>query len=195
MKCIRVFPFSTTPIATQTDTQCPSQMFSATDGEGLVKQLIGLLDRVTYVGACELLLPPEDVSLQTISSSSSLKLDLRVLGVVVEYQFEMLLPSRGKEGAKGVLVTLLKDALDLYSTSDGISGYLMPIRRARVLLRCMEFLYRDEDDSREVLSQLAYDSVDQMGQEVLALLNRKVSMYPLAIAIRGSDAVWTGSST
>ncbi|TFK18247.1 hypothetical protein FA15DRAFT_760707 [Coprinopsis marcescibilis] len=186
MKCIRVYLLSTTSIAKQTDNQCPSQMFSVTDKEGPVKQLVGLLDRVTYVGACELLLPPEDVSLRTASSSSSsphLKLDLRVLGIVLEYQFETLLPSRGKEGASRVLVSLLKDALDLYNTSDDISGYLMPIRRVRVLLRCLEFLYRDGNDSSEALSHLGYESVDKIGQEVLALLNRKDLAHDVGLSV------------
>jgi hypothetical protein len=52
---------------------------------------------------------------------------------------------------------------------------LMPIRRARTLVRCLEFVYRDDEDPSSVVAQLGLGSLDVLEAEVLALLNKQVS--------------------
>ena len=103
------------------------------------------------------------------------KQDLRVVGALLEYQYESLFPYRFKDGARPVLLRLLQDILQVYSTKDDISGFLMPIRRARTLVRCLEFVYRDDEDPASVVAQLGLGSLNALEAEVLALLNKRVS--------------------
>jgi len=58
---------------------------------------------------------------------------------------------------------LLVDTLDVYSVSDG-----MPIRRARVLIRCLEFGYRVAEDGG------VSRHPDDIGEEAEELLGRNV---------------------
>lgn len=148
-----------------------------------MKALSSLLDRVSYVGACELLLTPEQVSLHQSLAPPCSKLDLRIVGILLEYQYESLFPHRWKEGAGPVLVRLLLDMLRIYGTKDDISGYLMPIRRARVLLRVLEFVYRDEEDPEVTVGQLGYRSVQALGEEVRDLLSRSVSTLEFILCL------------
>lgn len=174
MKCILTFPYASSNLASETDSRPTSEILGA-NPSAAVKPLTSLLDRVSYVGACELLLPPEHVSLyQTLTPPSS-KLDLRIVGIVLEYQYESLFPHRWKEGSRPVLVRLLQDMLQVYSTMDGITGFLMPVRRARVLLLCLEFLYRDEGDPAALVAQFGFSSIAVIGEYLVELLGKQVS--------------------
>ena len=64
-------------------------------------------------------------------------MDPRVVGVLLEQQIDGLQPSQWKEGVRGVFVKLLTDSLEVYEAAS------LPIRRCRVLIRCMAFAYRD----------------------------------------------------
>jgi hypothetical protein len=139
-----------------------------------VKQLVGLVDRVSYLGACELLLPPEDVSLLSAINSASSKdgshsanpisLDPAVTGALLERQLDSLEPSRWKEGIRGVFIQLLKDCLQIYSDSTPSDAESMPIRRARVLVRCMEFAYHDE--GKDPCPEVGCGSVEEMALQI-----------------------------
>ena len=130
------------------------------------------IDRVSYIGACELLLSPEDVSLQSpqryaASDDGKPVMDPRVVGVLLEQQIDGLQPSQWKEGVRGVFVKLLGDSLDIY---DGAS---FPIRRSRVLIRCMAFAYQDSGDDWPV----TLGNVQEMGTEVEQLLTAQVWIF------------------
>ncbi|KAJ2921923.1 hypothetical protein H1R20_g15170, partial [Candolleomyces eurysporus] len=172
IKCIHSFPFTASGLAGETDAQCLSSIFGI-DATAALKPLSSLLDRVTSVGACELLLPPDQVSLYHTLTPPTSKQDLRVVGALLEYQYESLFPHRCKDGARPVLLRLLQDIIQVYSTKDDISGFLMPIRRARTLVRCLEFVYRDDEDPVSVVAQLGLRSLDGLEAEVLALLNKR----------------------
>ena len=71
------------------------------------------IDRVTYIGACELLLPPEGVSLRSpqsfaASDDGNPVMDPRVVGVLLERQIDGLQLSQWKEGVRGAFVELLR---------------------------------------------------------------------------------------
>ena len=103
------------------------------------------IDGVTFNGACELLLLPEDVSFLSrrrfaVSDDGNPVVDSRVAGVLLEQQIDGLQPSQWREGVRGVFVKLLRDSLDIYDAAS------FPIRRSRVLIRSMAFAYRDSGD-------------------------------------------------
>ncbi|KIO19106.1 hypothetical protein M407DRAFT_31256 [Tulasnella calospora MUT 4182] len=65
---------------------------------------------------------------------------LEVVGTILEYQVLILDPVIHKEDAATAVRTLLKELKDIYS---GVGEY--PIRRARVLLRMLEYAYSMDD--------------------------------------------------
>ncbi|KAF8958159.1 peptidase family C50-domain-containing protein [Flammula alnicola] len=169
-QAIHTFPFFSSGLMAQSDTVAPDVLFGPSSSPA-VKQLVGLVDRVSYVGACELLLQPEEVSLlsavnypssppETSHGTNVTLLDPSVTGALLERQLDSLEPSRWKEGVRDVFLRLLRDALEVYSAS-------MPVRRARVLVRCMEFAYRDQGE--DTCKTLGFASVQEMGQQIEAL--------------------------
>ncbi|KAF5330235.1 hypothetical protein D9611_010620 [Ephemerocybe angulata] len=232
ISCIRVFPFGSVNLASESDTVCLSALFSSSSSSSssgdasALKPLASLLDRTTYVGACELLLPPSQVSLLHIITSSpssplspppsssrlpppartasshqneTAPLDPRVVGALLEQQYEALFVHRWKEGARGVLVQLLRDALGVYAAGAGGSASAgqdpqqdarmdvdtdvkrgkereegecaMPVRRARVLLRALEFAYRDVEEPGSFVREIEFETLEELGVEVLGLLS------------------------
>ena len=149
-----------------------------------MKQLVSLVDRISYIGTCELLLPTEEVSLKsavncaatpdTSHGANPTIVDPRVVGALLERQLDSLEPSRWKEGVHGVFVRLLRDALDVYRVEDNISNG-MPVRRARVLVRCMEFAYRDHGQAE--WSAFGFANVDEIGSEIERLVIMSVCFF------------------
>jgi separase len=150
-----------------------------------VKQLVSLVDRISYIGTCELLLPTEEVSLKSVvncivtsdtSHGANPIVDPRIVGALLERQLDSLEPSRWKESVHGVFVQLLRDALDVYCVEDVASSSSgMPVRRARVLLRCMEFLYRDH--GQDGWSAFGFANADEMGYEIEKLVIMSVRFF------------------
>ena len=147
-----------------------------------MKQLVSLVDRMSYMGTCELLLPTEEVSLKwavncaatpdTSHGANPTIVDLRTVGTLLERQLDSLEPSRWKESVRGVFVQLLRDALDVYRVEDISNG--MPVRRARVLVRCMEFVYRDRDHGQDEWSAFGFANVEEIGCEIERLVMMSV---------------------
>ena len=167
-QCICTFPFTSSGFEAQTDGKSVGDIFGESASSS-VKQLMATIDRVTYIGAYELLLPPEDVSLRSLqrfaaSDDGEPVMDPRVVGVLLEQQIDGLQPSQWKEGVRGVFVKLLRDSLDVYDAAS------FPIRRSRVLIRCMAFAYRDSEDDWVV----TLGNVQEMGSEVEHLLTAQV---------------------
>ena len=153
-----------------------------------MKQLVSLVDRVSYIGSCELLLPTEEVSLKSAVNCAATPesshganptiVDPRIVGALLERQLDSLEPSRWKEGVQSVFVQLLRDALDVYRVvEDGSNG--MPVRRARVLVRCMEFVYRDPSHGhgQDGWSAFGFENVDEIGGEIERLVMMPVRFF------------------
>ena len=128
-----------------------------------MKQLTSLLERVTHVGASELLLGPEEISFKSFLQSPG-DMHPKIVGALLEHQYESLLPNRHKDGVKDVLIGLLKDALDVYDSKT------YPVRRMRVLLKGLEFYYRNPNPD-------GLGDVDDLASEAtsLGILSPEVS--------------------
>ena len=136
------------------------------------------IDRVSYIGAYELLLPPEDVSLRSLqrfaaSDDGEPVMDPRVVGVLLEQQIDGLQPSQWKEGIRGAFVELLRDSLDVYDAAS------FPIRQSRVLIRCMAFAYPASGDDLAV----TLGNVQEMGSEVERLLTAQVWIFRYSLSL------------
>ncbi|KAF7984668.1 hypothetical protein HWV62_12932 [Athelia sp. TMB] len=134
------------------------------DDSTTTKQLGTIIDRLTYIGACELLLPPAEISLRAhlFSHSSS------VVGAILERQVESLETSLWKEGVGAVVFGLLQDLMSVYLAHE------MPMRRARVLLRQLEVCYKAGLDGHR--------HADDIGDEIMELLGRETLAEDSAVA-------------
>ncbi|TFK48944.1 hypothetical protein OE88DRAFT_1737166 [Heliocybe sulcata] len=153
IQCIRAFSFSGVAFVQLAKSGPSGSVFEGTKD---TKQLGTIIDRVTYAATCELFRGPGDVSLRLALSSH----DSDVVGAVLERQIAGLDGSRWKEGVPKVIKGLLDDALAVYEPRS------RPIRRARVLLRCMEAWYYQNDVTTA-------RHADEVGEEIAALLSRE----------------------
>ena len=142
---------------------------------------MGLVDRVTYMGTCELFLPPEAISfrscIQNLNGGPSdfFCLEYGIIGALLERQLVSLEPSRWKEGVRAVFISLLRDALETYSVQGEDGSLLTPIRKARMLCRCLEFAYRDS--AVDGLSSLGYCTAEEVATEIEHLCTLQVSRF------------------
>jgi hypothetical protein len=143
-------------------------MFSS---PGRLKQLGVIIDRLTYIGTCELLLQPHEVSLKTPLEACGL--DPSIIGALLERQVDSLEGSLWKEGVQNMVRSLLGDVVGVYSAAGPAVD--MPLRRARVLIRSLEFGYK--------AGGCVGGSVrhpDDIGEESGELLGRDVEIFPSA---------------
>lgn len=131
-------------------------MFSSSSG---LKELANIVDRISHIGACELLVGHEVVSLRSLDIKET-----SVAGALVERQVECLNDNRRKEGVREIIVGLMRDAIGVYEEGD------MPIRRARVLLGALEFAYYVGPEHIAAIG-----SIEDIGKVIEELLSREVS--------------------
>src|SRR6266545_615432 len=174
-----MFPYSSSGLVERTNTLAPDAVFGE-DSSTAIKHLVALMDRTTYLGACELFLPPDQVSLRSYSTKGVDYQDFSITGALLERQLFSLEPSQWKEGVRNVMLHLLKDALEIYSCGTGAgaggsSVVVMPIRKARVLVHCLEFAYRDSTTAVESVSMFRFENVEEVAGEVERLCTMQVS--------------------
>ncbi|CAA7261156.1 unnamed protein product [Cyclocybe aegerita] len=192
-QAIRSFPFSSSGLTTQSEMLSPDSLFGSSSN-AVVKQLVSLIDRVSYLGACNLLLPPNEISLRSnVHGSASPLLDPATVGILLERQLDSLEPSRWKDGIRGVSVKLLRDALDVYDLRTPDGSRLTPVRRARIVVRCMEFVYRSPGD--EAVSIFGFSSVEDMGKEIESLgtlenFEKDALLVDFVLQYRISSRLW-----
>ena len=138
----------------------------------VLQQLGKLLDRVTYMGACDLFLEPDAISAKSwyTSAANVGEGDVQLkafVGALLERQVASLDGSRWKKGVDRVVQHLLRHALVLYEAA------AFPIRRARIFLQLLEGAYyaTDERSGGKILGM----PVEDVGTQVRALLNCEVS--------------------
>lgn len=156
IQSIKSYPYADASVIHLTGTGGIRSVFDSTSG---LKQLATIIDRNTYIGACELLLSSSDVSLQHPLESAGL--DCALVGAILERQLDCMEGSLWKEGVHELCQTLLQHALKVYSAQD------MPIRRARVLVRCLRLSYKAG-------GEISGSHPDDIGDEVEELLSREV---------------------
>ncbi|KAJ7273284.1 cysteine peptidase C50 [Mycena rebaudengoi] len=152
--CVKAFPYATHGFSQQTRQATFAAVF---DSSTSAVQLGTIVDRLTYLGACELLLAPQQMLLLSIGLD-----DANIEGALVERQIQSLDSSRWKESTRSVIQAFLCAALDVYSEIE------MPLRRARTLVRSLEFAYHA---GPEFLASVG--SPIALGEEVDRLFTRK----------------------
>lgn len=138
-----------------------------------LKQAAVIIDRVTYMAACELLRPPEQVSLRQligsipINNATDLEEERRcVVGAILERQMESLAGSLWKPSVQNVVAGLLSDCVSTYDPEN------RPIRRASVMIRALELAYYTGTADGDV--QLTKSS-----EEIEVLLRAEVHLFAI----------------
>ncbi|KAG6920238.1 hypothetical protein DXG01_005007 [Tephrocybe rancida] len=148
--CIKTFPYTICGFSQRIANTGVSSAFELSSA---TKQLATIIDRVTHLSACELLMESSAVSLKSLGLT-----DAGVTGVLLERQIESLESARWKDGVPMTISHLLHDTLDVY-------GPEMPVRRVRVLLKCLELMYHSGPN---MMSRIG--SPEETGAEVEKLL-------------------------
>ena len=89
--------------------------------------------------------------------------DHAVIGALLERQTDSLEAGRWKEDVQVVVPHLLRDTLEIY-------GLHMPLRRARALLRCLEFMYHAGPEH-----MMHVGAPEYLAHDIIELLQRQVS--------------------
>jgi separase len=117
-----------------------------------------MVDRVTYLDIGEL---------RWMLARRSIEIDdACIIGALLERQIGGLGGSRWKDGVQNAVGQLLIDVLDSY-------GPDMPVRRARVLLKSLEFGYHPGPEA-----VVAIGTPEEMGSEVERLLSQVSYLFP-----------------
>lgn len=164
---MRAFPFCQASFMQLTRTSSLAHAFEASS---TLRQMGNIVDRVTYMGVCDLFRDSAELSAKTWLEGVAMMNDSAdcmestqtwkcVVGALLEKQAVGLEGSRWKPGVRKVMQTLLSHALDIYSASE------RPIRRARVLLTCLELAYYTPTGASDSLCRIT-----EIGGEVRALL-------------------------
>ncbi|KAG6876419.1 hypothetical protein C0992_013023 [Termitomyces sp. T32_za158] len=151
--CVEAFPYAACNFSERTKQANLPEIFSLTTG---TKQLAAVVDRLTNLSACELLMEPSAVSLSSLHVD-----DGSIIGVLLERQIESLESIRYKENVTKVVSCLLHDTLKIYGSD-------MPVRRARILVKWLEYMYYS---GRDVIPGIG--SPDDIGVQVENLLQSK----------------------
>ncbi|KAL0960162.1 hypothetical protein HGRIS_011797 [Hohenbuehelia grisea] len=171
VEAVRHFPYQSSGF-----TQLCCARGGVFDASPALKQLGVIIDRVTYLGTFELFQEPKQISLVTLASiqrdspgssspsSDHYITDPLVLGAILEHQLVCLDGNRSKEGSSVVMRRVLEDLLGLYSPQRH------PLRRARVLVKCLESSYYESSSVNVAcpwhdFRQVATEIVDLCAQE------------------------------
>jgi separase len=126
IQCVKAFPFAAANVEELASQNSLEEIFASSSA---LKELSSVLDRLTHMGACELLLPSESVSLRQLG------LQPGITGALIEYQVHSLEKFRHKANVVNLMSSLLASAAEVYSEAD------MPIRHSRVLVKALELGY------------------------------------------------------
>lgn len=172
IEAIKVFPLDIASLSQDFGSSPAIAVFEAFPP---LQQLGKILDRVTYMGVCELFLEPDVISakgwypttLSIDSSDTTSSLRKGFIGALLERQVASLEGSRWKKGVDRIVQQLLRHALAIYEAG------LFPVRRARVFLQLLEVSYYATDDRDG--GRLIGMSTEDVGKQVRALLSCEVS--------------------
>jgi separase len=159
---VAAFPLS--EFTPQALIRCSSAAFGSSSG---LKQLGSIVDKLTYLGSCELLLDPGTISLKSALNAWP----PAITGILLERQLDNLTSISRKEGVRAVGLQLLADATCVYAEND------MPVRKARVLVRSLDLAYHSGSEG-----DVEVEYPGDVGQEADKLLTRTVS-FPAHSAV------------
>ncbi|KAG6813285.1 hypothetical protein H0H92_012440 [Tricholoma furcatifolium] len=147
--CIKTFPYTISGFSENAEQNTYSTIFALSSS---TKQLASILDRVTNLSACDLLLEPSSVSVGSLKLNNA-----AITGALLERQVEYLTSIR-KEGISKVISHLLLETLGEYRVEK-------PVRRARVLLKSLEHMYHSGPSTMSAIG-----SPDEIGTKIEELL-------------------------
>ncbi|KAI0691256.1 peptidase family C50-domain-containing protein [Cerioporus squamosus] len=151
LKSIKAFPYTLHFVSKAARTTPPSHLFEDVPA---LKQLGALVDRVTYIAACELFRPPSSVSALSWFPSGNGELDQDgkcVVGALLERQISSLEESKWKQGVRDVIQR--REA----------------VRHARVLLKKLELGYHSGSEISEELERAGEDAQTLLARHDFAL--------------------------
>lgn len=176
LESVKTYPFRQELVL---DAIRTSSLSAALNSCQMLKQISATIDRVTYMGICDLFCDPSEVSAKTWLGACLRRgvcqqeddEDLPcIIGAILERQADAFASSRWKREVRNATYTLLVDALDFYTPQK------RPIRRSRVLLKLLELKYFSPVvDSTDQLS------IQEIGQELQDLLTLDVSVSSLSV--------------
>ncbi|KAI5895597.1 uncharacterized protein SCHCODRAFT_01122301 [Schizophyllum commune H4-8] len=177
-QAISSFPYDRSRLAEVLGGTTASEAFTASDS---LKHLAAIVDRVTYIGACELLLQPQTVSLRDIGLC-----DAGIVGALLERQIQSLASLRWKESVRAIVRHLLLELLDVYEEA------LMPLRRIRTLLMCLEFKYHCNPEEGFGFKSPWDLSVEIQGLLASETMARDVGLLTFTAQYRAMTHLWLG---
>ncbi|KAF8623833.1 hypothetical protein AX15_006159 [Amanita polypyramis BW_CC] len=187
--CVKAFPYTTSGFVDKACRLSVTILFEATPA---LKQLASIVDRVSYMSACELFLDPLDVSLSRDPVwVDAERPDSIVIGALLERQIYGLETSRWKPNVKSVVAQLIAEADRVYQAD------VNPVRKARVLLRWLEFMYHGglSQEGLEAKGFQRFGIVTEVAKEVEQLLSREdladdAELAPFRSQYRASAHLW-----
>ncbi|OCH85114.1 hypothetical protein OBBRIDRAFT_891378 [Obba rivulosa] len=172
IECVKAYPFAQPSFVHTVRTSFASAAF---DSSSSLKQIAVIVDRVTYMGACELFQGHSELSakswfkdLSDNASPENVQTWRCIIGALLERQMEGLASGRWKPAVRALVQSLLNDSLEVYLPAE------RPIRRARMLLNSLELAYFDESTWN--------DSPGQIADEILVLLEQEDLAYDAELA-------------
>lgn len=167
VNCLKAFPFSEPDFLEAASRRGVSALFDSTPA---LKHVSTIIERMTYAGVFDLLLPPDQVSLKPHlsncfvenASQDAAATRRQLIGALLERQIESLDSCKWKERGRRAIRCFLEQALKVYDAEE------MPIRRARVILKLLEHIHSNPDATADGCS-----SYEELGQQAESLLLRK----------------------
>ncbi|KAF8878729.1 peptidase family C50-domain-containing protein [Infundibulicybe gibba] len=161
-ECVKNFPFSESGFAAQAGRLCLGALFETSNA---TRQLATIVEKMTHLGTLELLLEPARVSVGSLGLG-----DESVTGALLEWQIEGLQGRRWKEGVQSALRLFLRATTDVYNARE------KPVRRARVLLKHLDFHYHAASEAMEDVN------AETIGEEVDRLLQQEDLAHDAGLA-------------
>ncbi|KAI0824951.1 peptidase family C50-domain-containing protein [Trametes gibbosa] len=163
VKSIQAFPYALHNVAELASKTPASALFDGSAPAPL-KHLAALVDRVTYMAACELFHPAKTIPVSAWPEFSGVLEDEKsgrdtIVGVLMERQLACLEECRWKQGVNEVMCEILDSAEALYAKGGWV------VRRARVLVRRMEMGYQGGSN------EASYAEMKQLGDEIESSLS------------------------
>lgn len=121
---------------------------------------------MTYVATNEIYLPAAEIPLSTTFGQDFLP--PTIVGAVLEQQTASLEGSKWKPATREAISVILSAALGIYDAQE------MPVRRARVLVKCLEYAYHEDPTAISSHGYLGRQAEDIL-KEIQGLLVKEVS--------------------
>ncbi|KAI0646724.1 peptidase family C50-domain-containing protein [Trametes meyenii] len=195
VRSVKAFPYARYGVAARAASLTIRALFDG-EGEGAssLKHLGTLVDRVTYMAACELFRAPAevpvaawadfpDVGAGAGTSAGRGRAQASVVGALMERQLANLEECKYKAGVREVLCALVDGAQRVYEDT-GLS-----VRCVRVLVKKLEMLYYAEGGEEQ------YADVKRLAEQILALLldantGHDTSLARFSPELRAATHLW-----